>query len=59
MQLPVAEDLLRNIEGFAQAIGDVLMANSSEFTDSKKFTIERDDIGKLYTISEYIVCFGS
>ena len=50
MQLPVAEDLLRNIEGFAQAIGDVLMANSSEFTDSKKFTIERDDIGKLYTI---------
>ena len=47
MQLPVAEDLLKNIEGFTQAIGDVLMANSTDTTDSNSVTIERDNIGKV------------
>ena len=43
MPLPVAEDLLRIIESFTQAIGDVLMTNS---TGTSEMTIERDNIGK-------------
>ena len=46
MQLPVAEDLLRTIEGFAVAIGDVLAANFSENdSDSRNITLPRNNIG--------------
>jgi len=47
MQSTVAEDLLRNIEGFTQAIGEALMTNSTDITESKSVTIERDNIGEV------------
>jgi len=48
MQLPVAEDLLRNIESFSVAIGDVLEANSTDnATESRNVTVTRDNLGKL------------
>jgi len=48
MELPVAEDLLRNIESFTIAIGDVLEADSTEnTTESRNVTLRRDNIGKM------------
>ena len=48
MELPVAEDLLRNIESFTIAIGDVLEADSTEnTTESRNMTLRRDNIGKV------------
>ena len=44
MQLPVAEDLLRNIETFALAIGDILEIGQNT-TENRTVTINRDNIG--------------
>ena len=45
MQLTVAEDLLRNIENLAIAIGDVLEITSSN-TSNRSITINQKNIGK-------------
>jgi len=46
MQLPVAEDLLRNIENFTAAVGDVLVAAiATNTTNTTSTTIERQNIG--------------
>ena len=42
MQLPVAEDLLRNIENLAVVIGDVLDATSGNITS---MSITQENIG--------------
>ena len=42
MQLPVAEDLLRNTENLAVVIGDVLNATSGNITS---MNITQDNIG--------------
>jgi len=48
MELPVAEDLLRNIESFSIAIGDVLEANFTEnTTESRNVTVARNNLGKF------------
>ena len=44
MQLPVAEDLLRNTENLAIVIGDVLELTSGNISDTNT-TIIRDNIG--------------
>ena len=44
MQLPVAEDLLRNTENLAIVIGDVLEVTSENISDSNT-TIIGDNIG--------------
>ena len=44
IQLPAGEDLLRNTEMFAIAIGDVLMASGS----SNSITVTRQNIGMEY-----------
>jgi len=46
MQLRVAEDLLRNTENFAMAIGDILAAAiSTNATNEASITIKRQNIG--------------
>ena len=46
MQMPVAEDLLRNIENFVITIGDVLNASNSEgLNDEDNVTITKKNIG--------------
>ena len=48
MQLPVAEDLLRNIESFSVAVGDLLEVNSTDnTTESRNVTVTRDNLGIL------------
>ena len=44
MQIPVAEDLLRNTENLATAIGDVLEATSVNVTNSS-VTISQENVG--------------
>ena len=44
MQLPVAEDLLRNTENLAVVIGDVLQATSGNISNSS-MTIIQENIG--------------
>ena len=49
MELPVAEDLLRNTENFNIAFGNVVhmnYANNSEEIDEYNITIQRDNISK-------------
>ena len=49
MQLPVAEDLLRNTENLAVVIGDVLDATSGNISNtSMNITITRENIGMPY-----------
>ena len=50
MELPVAEDLLRNAENFNIAFGNVVhmnYANNSEESNEYNMTIQRDNISTL------------
>ena len=50
MELPVAEDLLRNTENFNIAFGNVVhmnYANNSEESSEYNMTIQRDNISTL------------
>jgi len=53
MQLPVAENLLRNTEMFAIAIGDVLMASGN----SNSTTVNRKNIGMTMLTCMYIILY--
>ena len=46
MQLPVAEDLLKNIEDFTIVIGNVLETEST--AENSTVTITRNNLGMLY-----------
>ena len=57
MELPVAEDLLRNTENFNIAFGNVVhmnYANNSEESSEYNMMIQRDNISK-YTYNKYAV----
>ena len=56
MQLTVAEDLLRNTENLAIAIGDVLEATSVNVTNSG-MTISQNNIGMYVCIYIYIYIY--
>ena len=49
MQLPVGQDLLQNIENFAVAFGEVLIAAiSTNATNDTSRTIERQNFSMCY-----------
>ena len=58
MELPVAEDLLRNAENFNIAFGNVVhmnYANNSEESSEYNMTIQRDNISK-HIMYLYVFC---
>ena len=57
MELPVAEDLLRNAENFNIAFGNVVhmnYANGSEESSEYNMTIQRDNISTL--VATVFIC---
>ena len=54
MQLPVAEDLLRNAEKFIITFGNVINATSSENSDNYSVSVKRNNIS-MY-LNDHMAC---